>query len=256
MSGHLTSFPLVSVIVPAFNAARFLGQAISSVISQTYNKLEIIIVVDKSSDRTSSVARFIADKDSRILLKILPFKCGAAITRNIGIELASGEFIAFLDADDFWMPDKLERQLPLFFQLDPPLIVFSDYSCVNNGSLSETRVRTPSKKVNYASILRTNCISTSSAVYDARKRKTYFPNLSRRQDWALWMTLLSEKDSFAQSVQSCLVTRRIHSNSLSSNRLLSYWYNYIALRRVGQLSRPRAIVHLFYHFWSAALRRA
>lgn len=248
-------FGLVSVVIPAFNAESFLEQAVSSVLSQSYSNLEVIIIVDCSSDQTSSVAETLQLADERIIVKLLPFSCGAAICRNIGIEMASGSFIAFLDADDIWFQDKLDLQLPLFFQQNPPSIVCSAYSCFHQQSNRITNTITGPRKIAYSSILRGNAICTSSVVYDIRHSKVYFPNLPRRQDWGLWMLLLSADDNYAECINKCLVRRCIHSTSLSSNRFQSYWYNYVVLRTIGNLSRVQAFINLLLHFSSAINRR-
>jgi len=246
---------LVSVVIPAFNSESFLQEAVFSVMAQTYNNLEIIIVVDKSKDRTAYVAESLCHNNNSILLKILPFNVGAATARNIGIEMASGDFIAFLDADDIWMPNKLESQIALFSKPQPPLLVFSDYCSLVESTHSEKIIRSPSQSVTLKGILRTNSICTSSAIYDIRGGKVYFPNLMRRQDWALWIILLSRQNAYAKSVPSCLVKHRIHRNSLSSDRLASYWYNYIVLRKIGRLSIFNAMISWVYHLFISVLRR-
>ena len=246
----------VSVIIPAFNAESFLKDAVSSVVKQTYPNWEIVIVVDKSIDSTADVAQSLSEKEKRISLKVLPYNCGAAVARNIGLDIARGDVIAFLDADDIWMEDKLEKQIPYFLRQDPPLIVYSDYICFRNDQNRETVVSSSSRLIKYSDIIRTNSICTSSAIYDARLGKIFFPSLPRRQDWALWITLLKTKDSYALSVPLNLVRRRIHSGSLSANIVASYWYNYIVLRRVAGLSRVRSTINLFIHFISAVLRRS
>ncbi|MDQ4121019.1 MAG: glycosyltransferase [Acidobacteriota bacterium] len=104
--------PLVSVVIPAYNAARTLSGTIQSVFEQTVQDFEIIIVDDGSKDNTLEIARAIAASDSRVKLIAQP-NSGASAARNAGIKAAAGEYIAFLDADDLWLPQKLERQIAL-----------------------------------------------------------------------------------------------------------------------------------------------
>jgi glycosyltransferase involved in cell wall biosynthesis len=104
---------LVSVIIPAFNAERFIGETIASALSQTYPSLEIIVVDDGSSDQTATLVRQIQSRDSRLFLHQQD-NCGSADARNSGIAHSTGELIAFLDADDLWHPTKIEKQVSAF----------------------------------------------------------------------------------------------------------------------------------------------
>lgn len=105
--------PLVSIIIPAYNAERFIRQTIDSVLAQTVRDLEIILVDDGSNDETATVVKKIADSRVKYFYQK---NASQAVARNKGLSLAQGTFIAFLDADDLWPPQKLERQLPLFDQ--------------------------------------------------------------------------------------------------------------------------------------------
>lgn len=111
---------LVSIITPSYNSAKFIGKTIDSVISQTYKNWEMIIIDDCSTDSSAEFIKTYEEKDSRIKLVQLKENSGAAVARNIGIQLAQGRFIAFLDSDDSWLPEKLERQIDF--------MLFNDYS--------------------------------------------------------------------------------------------------------------------------------
>ncbi len=102
--------PLVSVIIPVFNGARYIGEAIHSVLAQTHSAIELIVIDDGSTDGTPGIAQSFGD---RVSYQAQP-NCGSGAARNRGVKLAQGEFLAFLDADDLWLPDKLERQLAVF----------------------------------------------------------------------------------------------------------------------------------------------
>src|SRR5690606_15080945 len=103
--------PLISIITPVYNSEKFLEAAILSVQNQTYSNWELILVDDASTDNSESIAREFFTEDSRIIYEKLPVNGGPAVSRNRAIELAKGQYIAFLDSDDFWAPDKLEIQL-------------------------------------------------------------------------------------------------------------------------------------------------
>ena len=116
--------PVVSVVIPTYNCGRYIEEAVNSVLSQTYRSLEIIVVDDGSTDDTAGRLekytdriRFVSQKNS-----------GPSRARNVGMELSTGEYIAFLDADDRWLPEKLERQLACFQELEGIEMVFSGFS--------------------------------------------------------------------------------------------------------------------------------
>src|SRR5690625_120229 len=108
--------PLVSIITPAYNAARFIGETIESVLAQTYENWEMIIVDDCSTDDTREIVQSYQEKDSRIKLFTLDKNSGSGVARNKAMDEAKGRFIAFLDSDDLWYPEKLRRQIA--FMLD------------------------------------------------------------------------------------------------------------------------------------------
>lgn len=130
--------PLVSVIIPVYNYDRYLGEAIESVLSQTHQHLEVIVVDDGSTDQSGEVARSFADRGVRYCHQD---HAGIGPTRNKGVELAQGDFLAFLDADDRWPLEKIERQLRAF-EVDPALeMVFGQALQLQNGPEWEAGVR-------------------------------------------------------------------------------------------------------------------
>ncbi|GAE35809.1 putative N-acetylgalactosaminyl-diphosphoundecaprenol glucuronosyltransferase [Halalkalibacter akibai JCM 9157] len=106
--------PLVSIVTPVFNAERFVTETIESVLSQTYSNWELILVDDCSSDRSKEIIQSFQEKDQRIKYVCLETNMGAAVARNTGINKAIGKYLAFLDSDDMWHPDKLEKQVALW----------------------------------------------------------------------------------------------------------------------------------------------
>lgn len=130
--------PLVSVIIPVYNYDRYLAEAIESVLSQTYRYLEVIVVDDGSTDQSAEVARSFADRGVRYCHQV---HAGIGPARNKGVELAQGDFLAFLDADDRWPLEKIERQLQVF-ENDPTLeMVFGQAVQLQNGPEWEAGVK-------------------------------------------------------------------------------------------------------------------
>lgn len=110
--------PLISVIVPAYNAEAFIDQTLDSVLSQTYKNIEVLVVNDGSQDRTAEIVDSIAQKDHRVIL-LQQSNAGVAAARNLAIQNSCGEYIAPIDADDIWFPQKLEKQMQLMLKADP-----------------------------------------------------------------------------------------------------------------------------------------
>ena len=160
---------LVSIVMPLYNAERYVGRAIESVIAQTYPAWELIVVDDCSTDASVQVVRKYVDVDQRICLVQNPTPSGGpTFPRNKAIGLAKGRFIAFLDSDDIWLPTKLEEQLPLFADEDT-WVVFSYYKKMDeDGHVHKRVVRSPAR-LDYNKLLKGNSIGNLTAIYDTQK---------------------------------------------------------------------------------------
>jgi len=184
---------LVSVITPCYNTERFISQCIESVIRQTYNNWEMIIVDDCSKDKSAEIIKQYCKKDSRIKYYKTEKPSGSpAMPRNIAIKRAKGRFIAFLDADDIWLEDKLEKQLP-FFEQENVAVVFSGYEKMNEEGKRSNRVVIRKRKVvDYKDLLKTDDVGNTTAVYDTKKvGKVYNINI-HHEDYALWLAILKK----------------------------------------------------------------
>lgn len=205
---------LVSVILPVYNAEKHVSEAIESVLNQSHDILELIIVDDASSD--GSLNRIRGFDDPRIMRIELKENRGAGNARNKGIELAKGRYIAFIDADDIWLKDKLRLQIEQMSKEKVPL-VYSDYFLMNEESKFTHKVISPAE-VDHKKMLKNNYIGCLTAMYDTKNLgKKYMPNRRKRQDWALWIDILSKTDR-AVSVRIPLAAYRKTDNSLSSNK--------------------------------------
>jgi glycosyltransferase involved in cell wall biosynthesis len=208
--------PKVSVIIPAHNAARFVTETIESVLHQTYRDLEVIVVDDGSTDETVQVLRAFKD---RIVLRSQP-NGGVARARNAGARIATGEWLAFLDADDLWLPEKLERQLEL---ADAGTAwIYSDrfnFGSLGDGPEIQSEITTMHEGDVFTALLAEgNFISSSTVI--VRKEifdrvGGYCENLRGTEDWDLWIRV-SERNS----IRFCprpLLRYRIHSAGISHN---------------------------------------
>ena len=161
---------LVSIVTPCYNAGKFIGQTIDSVLAQTHTHWELIIVDDCSSDSSVEIIERYTYRDNRIKLIRQPENGGAVLARNKAIEEACGQYIAFLDADDLWLPNKLEKQL-VFMREHDLAFTYSSYQLMNeSGEYLGEFLTQP--QISYHFLLKTNCIGCLTAIYDVEKIKS------------------------------------------------------------------------------------
>lgn len=228
---------LVSVIMPVYNAETFLSQSIQSVIDQTYQNWELLIVDDCSSDNSASLIQQFAESDKRIKhFKTNKTSGSPTLPRNIGIEKAQGKYIAFLDSDDVWLPHKLKEQLPLFEEKNTA-IVFSNYEKITEEGKRNQRIVTAPRTTNYIQLLCGNVIGCLTAIYDTQKvGKIYFENI-HHEDYILWLAIL-KKGFIGRNTETVNALYRIRTQSVSSNKwkVLSWQWNiYINVEKVGYI---------------------
>ncbi len=232
---------MVSIITPLHNADKFIAQTIESVLAQTYQEWEMIIVDDLSLDHSASIVEAYVQKDPRITLIKQKQKSGPAGARNRAIQAAQGRYIAFLDADDLWMPEKLEKQISFMTKYDSAF-TYSSYKVIDmdNEALT-TFVTLPD--ISYESMLKTCSVGCLTAVYDREKLgKMYMPKLPRRQDYALWLSIL-KKIGTAKGLLEPLAYYRIGQTSVSSNKINAAAWQWKVYRDVEQLSLTKSIYY-------------
>lgn len=221
-----TTEPMVSVIMPMYNSARFIKEAIGSVVAQTYQNWELLIVDDGSTDGSIEIVERYAGNDSRIRLLINNDHTGLpSAPRNYGIRNAKGQFIAFLDSDDLWLPYKLERQLS-FFNSDNVAIVFSNYEKIDEEGNRENRVVVSPMRVTYHDMLYSNYIGNLTGIYNRKVTGTqYLPDI-HHEDYALWLHIL-RKGFKAVNTGTIEGLYRIRNKSISSSKwhLLPWQWN-------------------------------
>ncbi|MEQ4662357.1 glycosyltransferase family 2 protein [Providencia rettgeri] len=179
--------PLVSVIMPCYNAEDNILEAVTSVLNQHYQSLELIIIDDNSTDSTVDILKSLTDP--RINLILSNQNQGAGYSRNKGIEKAQGRFIAFLDSDDIWLETKLSEQIT-FMLKNNYFFTFSYYQHINRKGLSN--IITAPKFTTYKKSLYGNVIGCLTVIYDTERfGKQYMPLIRKRQDFGLWLKLLS-----------------------------------------------------------------
>lgn len=237
---------LVSVIMPTYNAARFVADSIESIIAQTYTNWELIITDDKSSDGTIEILRHYAARDSRIIVLENAVNSGAGFSRNASIAKARGQYIAFCDSDDRWMPAKLERQVQFMKEKDVKICFAPYYTC---NELSEYLGYVPAPRhVNLFSTMCDDKIGFLTCIYDANQcGKHYMPLQRKRQDYAFLLNLM-RTCPHAYSVQEPLGHYRLHQNNISGNKISLIKYNALAYRVVFDWPKSLSYVFLFTFF--------
>ena len=237
---------LVSVIMPTYNCGRFITETIASIQAQTYTNWEIEIVDDCSKDDTKQVVEALMEKDPRIHYHCLECNSGAAVARTEAMKLARGEYMAFCDSDDLWMPDKLERQLA-FMNENGYAFSCTAYEQIDEESNSLDRVIKTVKKTDYNRLLLDCPVGNSTVLYNVGVMgKFEVPNIRKRNDDALWLTML-KNEKYIWGMPDVLMRYRIRKNSISSNKLSVIKYHWILYREIEHLSVLRSLFHI--GFW-------
>ena len=238
---------LISVVMPAFNAAPTIAASIQSALAQDHKELEIVVADDGSTDHTAEIVQRIAQQDSRVRLVWTSGRQGPAGARNAAIDAASnGCWLAFLDSDDLWMPCKLSAQLRLARETGSPLIYSSYWRMSEDGNYSGHPVRVP-KSICYKQLLGNSTIATSSALLD----RSVFGAIRLDgsvgyDDFELWTRLLSG-GSIAHGVQEPLMAYRVRLGSVSRRRFKMSREVWRVLREYRHLSISTA-AHKFISY--------
>ncbi len=237
---------LVSIIMPTYNSASFIGETIRSVLHQTYSHWELLVVDDASSDDTIQVINSYSDE--RIKVFSLRENGGAAIARNKGITEAAGDYIAFLDADDLWEPHKLTTQLAVM-KAKNALVCFSSYELMDENSQPLGKVVKALAVLTYAKLLRSNYVGNLTGMYDTRSLgKVYAPLLRKRQDWGLWLQCV-KKAGVAYGIEEPLAKYRVRAGSISSNKIEMLKYNYAVYRKALNFGFLKSQAMLLRFLW-------
>ncbi|WP_367756333.1 glycosyltransferase family 2 protein [Flavobacterium sp. WC2430] len=222
--------PLVSILIPTFNSEKFISESIRSVQNQTYTNWEIILVDDCSTDATLCLVEELAIKDNRIQYSRLEKNSGTGVARNSALALAKGQYIAFLDADDLWKPEKLKKQIDFLINKNLPF-TFSFYDCIDEaGNPLNKRVEAP-VHLSYRELFFCNYVGNLTAIYDVNFfGKIPISSIRKRQDWMLWLTVL-KKIKIAHVVPESLAYYRVRNDSISTSKLDLIKYNFAVYRR-------------------------
>lgn len=233
---------LISVIMPAYNAARTISEAVESVIAQTYRNWELIIIDDCSTDSTVSIASRYAEKEPRIRIIYNTENQGASRARHNGVMAANGKWLAFLDSDDLWIADKLEKQMNLHLTTGSRLIFTASAFIDAEGRGIDYVLHVPAG-ITYRELLKQNIISNSSVLID---RQLFLKHESvgsdMHEDFACWLNVIRAGET-ACGIDEPLLTYRVSADSKSGNKLRAAAMNWRTYRAVG-LSFPETIYYM------------
>lgn len=223
---------LVSVVMPAYNCTNYIGKSIESILKQTYSKLQLIVIDDGSNDDTLKVIKKYAEQDSRVKVFKNEKNSGVSATRNRGISIAEGEWIAFLDSDDIWTESKLEKQMKYAERVNAEFI-FTGSSYINEEGKPYKGVFDVPEKVTYEKLLKQNVITCSSVLI----KKKFFKNIKMEkdemhEDYAVWLRIL-RLGVTAYALNEPLIIYRISKGSKSGKKINTIKMTYRVFRFIG-----------------------
>jgi len=246
----------VSIITPVYKCEDLISKTIECVMAQTYQNWELLLTDDCTPDNSAEIIKEYAKKDSRIKYFKLENNSGAAVARNNSLYNSTGRFIAYLDADDLWKPEKLEKQVKFMIE-NKYAFTCTDYEKIDEDGISLNKVIKIPKKVDYNLFLRNTIIQTVGVMVDTQitgKKVLQMPNIRRRQDAATWCQLLKEGYD-CYEVPENLSYYRVVKNSLSSNKFKAVKTNWYWYRKIEKLPLWKTIYCFIGYAFNAVKKR-
>ncbi len=241
----------VSIITPLYNSEKFIGETIESVARQTHQNWEHLIIDDCSTDASYAIAKRYAEVDPRVKLFRNAVNSGVSESRNLGLQSAEGEFIAFIDSDDLWEPHKLEVQLNMLHDENGSL-AYSSYLRVNEQGKVLNRVEVPSR-VTRRKMRESNFIPLLTALVKAHvikendhKFESFVKN-DGREDYVFWLNILKDENIVAVGIDEELARYRVRESSISSSKLKSAYFQWIVYRKHFSMSLVDSLRYMFLY---------
>lgn len=223
----------VSVIMPVYNAERFLRQAVESVLSQSYADFELILVDDCSTDSSYDILCEYENKDKRVRVFKNEQNKGVSFTRNFAVSKASGEYIALIDSDDMWRKDKLAKQMSLVEKYPDTDLCYTASSFVDTDSVQSDFVFSVPERVSYKELLKQNIASCSSVLVKKEWLLKYpMAHDDMHEDFVVWLSVLKD-GGIARGINEPLLIYRVAANSKSGNKFKSMGMTYRVYRYMG-----------------------
>lgn len=245
--------PLVSIVIPAYNCATFISDTIKSIQAQTYENWELFIINDCSTDNTKDIVKSVSD--ARIKLVEQKKNGGAAKARNTGIMQAGGQFLAFIDSDDLWQPEKLEKQMK-FMQEKGSAFSFTGYEFSDENAKPNGKIVTVPETISYKQALRNTTIFTSTVMFDLSKiskEDILMPDV-KSEDTATWWKVL-KIINHADGLNENLSIYRRSKNTLSSDKKEAIKRIWNLYRKQEQLNLVSSSMNFIGYAFNAVKRR-
>lgn len=245
--------PLVSIIMPCYNAERYVAQSIESVLAQTYDNWELLITDDGSTDKSVEIISKYCTRDERINVLVPDEHQGIARARNMSISRARGRFIAFLDSDDVWYPEKLEKQVVFMLENDIAF-TYSSYEIIDTQGNSKKLVK-DAGVMSYKKYLRNTIICCGTVVVDRDKTGHFAtPIIATSEDMSLWLIIM-KRGFDAHPVPGPLHKYRITPGSASSNKIKASADVWRVYRRLEKLSLLKSSINFICYVFNAVKKR-
>lgn len=239
---------LCSVVMPAYNSEKYIAEAIESVIKQTYKNWELIIVNDASKDATEEIVKIYQEKDRRIKLISLTENQGVANARNTAIQNAKGRYIAFLDADDYWNKEKLQKQIQIL-QTSNADITYTAYLMIDEVGQT-IKKRNVKELLNLKDLLKENSIIFSSVVCKKESIKNKrFKSKWYHEDYVFLLDLVKNEKVF-KGINEILIRYRVHRNGRSFNKLTIAKYRWKIYREYLEMNFFQCLYYFSAYTWN------
>ena len=243
----------VSIIIPMYNSEKFIGQTIQSVQAQTYTDWEIIVMDDISTDKSAQLVKSYAKEDGRIHYFLEKEKSGVAKARNDAMAKAKGRYLAFLDSDDLWLPQKLERQLERMRQTESAF-VYAGCEVIDEQGRKTGQIRKVPEQTDYEKLLHGNVIPCLTVLIDRQAVGEFEMPRIGHEDYATWLNLL-KKIPAAYGINEPLACYRVNSQSVSANKLKAIKWTWNIYRNNQNLSVCKSLWYLTGHITQALKKR-
>lgn len=241
---------LVSVITPVYNAGKYLDRTLNSVFHQTYKNIEIVLVDDQSKDNSAEIIKEYQKMHPEIVYFLQPENKGAGYARNKALELAKGQYVAFLDSDDIWKPEKVEKQVRLLKENNASFC-FTAIEMIDSTDKVIKNKRKVKAVIDYGFLLSNTMIPTSGVMVDRRVKGDFRMHLRRGgQDYATWLRLLRD-GSKAYGLNEALVGYRISEGSLSSNKIKSIRQIWEIQTQDEGIGKMKALMNICIWCWNS-----
>lgn len=245
-----THAPLVSIITPIYNCEKTLRETIESVLAQSFSSWELLLAMDRgTTDSTPSLIQEYLAKDSRIKLIFIEDGRGTSLARNRALDVARGQYIAFIDSDDLWHPTKLEIQVQ-FMQEKNIAFSCTSFQRMSEDGLEMGHVLQAKLVANYESLLANNTIGCLTVMIDRQKTGPFHFIEDTHEDWHLWMKL-AKAGHLCYGIQKSLAFYRIVKTSRSYNKLEMLKGRWYVLRHLENLSFCQGFFYFLMYGWTS-----